>query len=54
MVTYAGWPLYLYTADQVAGSFHGQALNSSGGAWYAISPSGSVIKTRVKRNGSTY
>jgi len=54
VVTYAGWPLYVYAADQAAGSLHGQALTSSGGAWYAISPSGTVIRTRVERNDTIY
>lgn len=52
VVTYAGWPLYLYTADQAAGTANGQALNSSGGLWYAMSPSGKIIKTKAKnKNG---
>jgi predicted lipoprotein with Yx(FWY)xxD motif len=47
VVTYNGWPLYLYTADQAAGTANGQALNSSGGLWYAISPSGTVITKKA-------
>jgi predicted lipoprotein with Yx(FWY)xxD motif len=43
VVTYAGWPLYLYVADPTAGTDHGQAINSSGGLWYVISPDGKVI-----------
>ncbi len=54
VVTYAGWPLYLYTADQAAGTAHGQALNSSGGLWYAMSPSGTAIKTKPKSKNSGY
>jgi predicted lipoprotein with Yx(FWY)xxD motif len=53
VVTYNGWPLYLYTADQAAGTANGQALNSSGGLWYAISPSGAVI-TKKAKHGSGY
>lgn len=49
VVTYAGWPLYLYVADPTAGTDHGEAINSSGGLWYVISPSGKVI---TKANGS--
>lgn len=54
VVTYKGWPLYLYTADQAAGTANGQALNSAGGLWYAISPSGKVITHKVKHNGTGY
>jgi len=44
VLTYAGWPLYTYTADTSAGSASGQGLNVNGGYWYVISPSGKVIK----------
>ena len=44
VVTYAGWPLYTYTADTSAGMASGQGLNVNGGLWYTISPSGKVIK----------
>jgi predicted lipoprotein with Yx(FWY)xxD motif len=46
VVTYAGWPLYLYVADTAAGSVTGQAINLNGGLWYVLSPSGTVIKTK--------
>lgn len=49
VVTYNGWPLYLYQADQVAGTDHGQALDSAGGFWYAIVPSGTQITKHVKQ-----
>jgi predicted lipoprotein with Yx(FWY)xxD motif len=44
VVTYAGWPLYTYTADTSAGSATGQGVNLNGGYWYVISPSGKVVK----------
>jgi predicted lipoprotein with Yx(FWY)xxD motif len=44
VVTYAGWPLYLYVADPKAGTDTGQGINSSGGLWYVIAPSGTVVK----------
>jgi predicted lipoprotein with Yx(FWY)xxD motif len=47
VVTYDGWPLYLYVADPHAGTDHGQGINSSGGLWYVISPSGQVVKGRT-------
>lgn len=43
VVTYAGWPLYLYVADTTPGAHAGQAINLNGGLWYAISPAGKVI-----------
>jgi len=51
VVTYAGWPLYLYVADPTAGTDHGQGINSSGGLWYVISPSGKVI-TKASSSGT--
>jgi predicted lipoprotein with Yx(FWY)xxD motif len=50
VATYAGWPLYTFLADKTAGAANGQALNSSGGLWYVISPSGTVI---TKKAGSS-
>ncbi len=44
VATYAGWPLYTYTADTSAGTATGQGVDLNGGYWYAISPSGKVIK----------
>ena len=43
-VTYAGWPLYTYVGDSGprATSYIGSFLN--GGFWYAVSPTGKVIK----------
>ena len=49
VVTYNGWPLYTYTADSAAGTARGQALNLNGGVWYAISTSGTPIKTKAKK-----
>ncbi len=45
VVTYAGWPLYTYAADSAAGQDNGQALETDGGRWYVISPSGKVVTT---------
>jgi predicted lipoprotein with Yx(FWY)xxD motif len=49
VVTYAKWPLYTYVADTKAGATMGQALNLNGGLWYVLSPSGKVIKAKVRR-----
>jgi predicted lipoprotein with Yx(FWY)xxD motif len=45
VVTYAGWPLYTYAADGAAGQDNGQAIETNGGRWYVIAPSGKVITT---------
>lgn len=50
VVTYNGWPLYLFSGDSGAGMANGQALNSSGGLWYVITPAGTVI---TKKAGSS-
>lgn len=44
VVTYAKWPLYTYAGDSAAGQANGQNLTNSGGKWYVISPSGTLIK----------
>jgi predicted lipoprotein with Yx(FWY)xxD motif len=43
VVTYKGWPLYLYAGDTEPAIAKGQGLNLNGGLWYAISPTGQVI-----------
>jgi len=53
VVTYAGWPLYLYVADPNPGTDHGQGINSSGGLWYVIAPSGTVVKGKSGGGAST-
>lgn len=53
VVTYAGWPLYLYAADPSAGTANGQALNANGGLWYVISPAGKVITTKASAGSGT-
>jgi predicted lipoprotein with Yx(FWY)xxD motif len=45
VVTYAGWPLYTYAGDGAAGQDSGQAIETNGGRWYVIAPSGKVITT---------
>jgi predicted lipoprotein with Yx(FWY)xxD motif len=41
VVTYKGWPLYNYVADPTPGTASGEG---SGGVWYVISPTGTVVK----------
>jgi predicted lipoprotein with Yx(FWY)xxD motif len=46
VITYKGWPLYNYVGDPTPGSASGEGVNSSGGLWYVISPTGTVIKQK--------
>jgi len=38
--TYDGHPLYTYSGDTSPGQTNGNAVNASGGLWYAVTPSG--------------
>ena len=51
VITYKGWPLYLYLGDPKAGVAYGQALNANGGLWYVMSPSGAIIKHKAGKGG---
>jgi predicted lipoprotein with Yx(FWY)xxD motif len=42
--TYMGHPLYTYKADTSAGMVVGNGINSSGGVWWAMTPSGAKAK----------
>jgi predicted lipoprotein with Yx(FWY)xxD motif/mono/diheme cytochrome c family protein len=46
VVTYNGWPLYTYVADTAAGSAAGQDVNLTGGFWWVITISGTVVKKK--------
>jgi predicted lipoprotein with Yx(FWY)xxD motif len=46
VVTYHGWPLYLYLGDRRPGVASGQALNLNGGLWYVLARSGALIKKK--------
>ena len=41
-VTYAGHPLYTYTEDKGPGDAAGNGIDSFGGNWYALTPSGAA------------
>jgi predicted lipoprotein with Yx(FWY)xxD motif len=43
--TYDGHPLYLYKGDTAAGEVHGNSLNTAGGLWWAMTPSGAKLTT---------
>ena len=42
-VVYNGHPLYRYAGDGGAGDVNGQGLNTYGGRWYLVAPSGKAI-----------
>jgi predicted lipoprotein with Yx(FWY)xxD motif len=39
-VTYNGWPLYTYAADQAPGEANGNDIDQFGAEWYALQPNG--------------
>lgn len=43
-VTYAGHPLYTYTADTKPGEANGNDFSSYGAQWYALLPSGEEVE----------
>ena len=45
MVTAGGWPLYTFVKDKSPGDVTGQGVKTFGGTWYAVSPSGSAVRT---------
>ena len=43
MVTAGGWPLYTFVKDTAPGQVAGEGVNTFGGTWYAVSPSGAPV-----------
>jgi len=43
VVTYGGWPLYRYAADNEPGEHRGQDTTLNGGAWYVLRPDGTPL-----------
>ena len=41
--TYNGRPLYLFAGDTKAGQVNGNGVNTSGGLWYAETPTGAKL-----------
>ena len=46
--TYDGHPLYTYSGDTAPGQVSGNGLDLSGGVWWAVTPSGSDLKSSSK------
>jgi len=51
-VTYDGYPLYLYVNDTGSGTANGQDLESDGGPWFVLRPSGQPIHHPMPQAGS--
>lgn len=52
-VTYAGHPLYTYTADASPGDTTGNGINSFGAVWNAVQPTGSNAPAGSSTSGSS-
>jgi len=52
-LTYNGHPLYTFTGDSQAGDTNGQGLTDFGGAWHALSSSGSVVTSQPSSSSSS-
>jgi predicted lipoprotein with Yx(FWY)xxD motif len=50
-VTYAGHPLYTYTADTSPGEANGNGVNSFGGSWHALESSGAEAAASASAGG---
>lgn len=50
-ITYAGHPLYTYTADTSPGQVTGNGINSFGGVWNAVQPNGSNAPAGTSAGG---
>lgn len=45
------WPLYTFVGDKQPGDVTGQGLNTFGGLWYVVSPSGEPIESAPSSDG---
>ena len=46
--TYDGHPLYLFVKDTKPGQINGNGVNTSGGLWYALTPTGAKLAKAPK------
>jgi len=51
--TYDGHPLYLFVKDTKPGQISGNGVNTSGGLWYALTPSGTKLAKAPKSVSSS-
>ncbi|MGA8246746.1 MAG: hypothetical protein WB797_07570 [Nocardioides sp.] len=53
VATVAGRPVYTFIQDQQPGDVTGEGLSRFGGVWYAVSPSGSPVKSAAGQASSS-
>ena len=53
-VVYNGHPLYLFSGDKNPGDANGQGVTAFGGAWYAVSPAGDMVKGSPSSSSGGY
>jgi predicted lipoprotein with Yx(FWY)xxD motif len=51
--TYDGHPLYTYAGDTAAGQVNGNDMKASGARWWAVTPSGKVLKAKKKSSSGS-
>ena len=51
--TYNGYLVYEYTGDSGPGQANGEGIKSFGGTWYALSPSGHLVKSSSGGSGGS-
>jgi predicted lipoprotein with Yx(FWY)xxD motif len=51
-VTYDGHPVYTFAKDQSAGDTNGEGIAAFGGAWYALSPTGTPVQAAAAPTSS--
>lgn len=47
-VTYGDWPLYYFQGDAAPGEVNGQGIESFGGVWWVVAPSGEAITAEAE------
>lgn len=50
-VTYNGWPLYYFVNDEGPGDVNGQGIESFGGIWYLVTPTGNAVQNSSGNDG---
>lgn len=53
IATAGGWPLYTFIQDQKPGDVTGEGVQTFGGVWYAVSPSGTPVKSASAGSSSS-
>ncbi len=52
-LTYDGHPLYTFKQDTAPGQVNGNGINTSGGLWWAMTPSGAKLAAAPKSSSSS-